>query len=96
MPTASEVEVVIYTRRGCGLCARAEALAHREARGARVTLVDVDGDEALVSRYGVRVPVVEVDGREAAELQVGPGEIRRAVRRARRSRRGFPGLRRSS
>jgi glutaredoxin len=77
-------EVVIYTRAGCGLCRRAEELVAREARRADVLVVDVDTDEALVTRYGVRVPVVLVDGHEVAELEVEPGTVRRALRTARR------------
>jgi glutaredoxin len=76
--------VVVYTRAGCGLCEQAERLTGREARGAEITHVDVDTDEALVTAYGVRVPVITVDGEEVAELQVAPGMVRRAVRRARR------------
>lgn len=78
-------EVVVYTRARCGLCRRAETLVAREARGAAIVHVDVDGDAALVANYGVRVPVVVVDGREVAELEVAPGTVRAAVRRARRS-----------
>lgn len=78
--------MVVYTRAGCGLCRTAERLAAREARGAEVTHVDVDDDEALVTAYGVRVPVITVDGEEVAELQVPAGTVRRAVRRARRRR----------
>lgn len=78
-------EVVVYTRQRCGLCRRAEALVAREARRAHVRHVDVDGDAALAARYGVRVPVVTVDGLEVAELEVGPGVVRRAVRAARRA-----------
>lgn len=81
-------DVVIYTRRRCGLCRRAEALVAREARGARIRHVDVDTDPQLVERYGVRVPVVVVDDREVAELEVAPGVVRAAVREARRSARG--------
>ncbi len=76
--------VVVYTRAGCGLCEEAERLTAREARGAEVAHVDVDTDETLVAAYGVRVPVITVDGHEVAELQVAPGTVRRAVRRARR------------
>ncbi|MBY5161098.1 glutaredoxin family protein [Salsipaludibacter albus] len=79
--------VTVYTRRGCGLCARAEELARREARRARLELVDVDADDDLQRRYNVRVPVVAVDGVEVAELVVEPGTIRAAVRAARRARR---------
>jgi glutaredoxin len=77
-------EVVVYTRRGCGLCRRAEELVAREGRRAEVRHIDVDTDPALVERYGVRVPVVCVNGAEVAELEVAPGQVRRALRRARR------------
>lgn len=77
-------EVVVYTRQGCGLCRRAEELVRREARGSEVRLVDVDADPALHERYTVRVPVVTVGGEEVAELEVAPGQVRRAVTRARR------------
>jgi glutaredoxin len=80
-------EVVVYTRAGCGLCRRAEELVAREARRAEVRAVDVDTDPELQRRYTVRVPVVTVDGEEVAELEVAPGEVRRAVARARRARR---------
>lgn len=76
--------VVVYTRRGCGLCATAERLVAHEARGADVELVDVDQDPELQRRYHVRVPVVEVDGREVAEAIVERGQVRSAVRAARR------------
>lgn len=76
------VEVVVYTRSGCGLCRRAEEQVAREARGARIVHVDVDTDPDLQSRHGVRVPVVEVAGVEVAELELAPGIVRRAVRAA--------------
>ena len=75
--------LVLYTRAGCGVCARAEALVRREARAAAVEVVDVDR-AGLVERYGVRVPVVTVDDVEVGELEIAPGTIRRAVRDARR------------
>jgi glutaredoxin len=84
---AQRPEVVVYTRVGCGLCERAEALVRREARGCEVRIVDVDTDPDLQRRYTVRVPVVVVDGAEAAELEVAPGEVRLAVSRARRTHR---------
>ncbi len=79
-------DVVVYTRVGCGLCRQAERLVAAEARRAEVRHVDIDVDPDLVQRYGVRVPVVCVDGHEVAELQVEPGQVRRAVRAARRGR----------
>jgi glutaredoxin len=85
--SSTRPEVVVYTRAGCGLCRRAEALVAREARRAAVQHVDVDAAPELQRRYGVRVPVVVVDGAEVAELELAPGVVARAVRGARRGRR---------
>jgi hypothetical protein len=76
--------VVVYTRRGCGLCAHAEARVAAEAGRAVVVLVDVDTDPDLQRRFHVRVPVVEVDGVEVAEVEVPPGVVRAAIRAASR------------
>ena len=73
-------QVVVYTRQGCHLCAQAEAVVRRVARGHDVTLVDIDADPALVERYTVRVPVVTVDGVEVAEFEVDPARLRAALR----------------
>jgi len=78
--------VRLYTRQGCGLCARAAELVAREARRAEVRVIDVDDGDDLVRRYGVRVPVVTVDDVEVSELELAPGQVRRAVRAARRVR----------
>lgn len=80
--------VTVYTRRGCHLCAQAEAAVTRLARGrADVRLLDIDEDPALTDRFTVRVPVVEVDGVEVAEYQVDVEVLRRALRVARVSAR---------
>ena len=77
--------ITVYTRRRCGLCAQAETVVARAARGrADVELVDVDASELLTQRYTLRVPVVAVDGREVAEYQVDPRVLRTALRAARR------------
>lgn len=79
----SPPDVVVFTRRGCGLCRTAEELAAAEVAPDQLRLVDVDEDEALTRRYHVRVPVVAVDGIEVAEGRVRAGEIAAAVRAAR-------------
>ena len=53
----SDMQLTPYVRRDCHLCAE----MHRELleRGSfTVALVDIDGDEALVARYGHKVPVL--------------------------------------
>lgn len=85
---APRPRVVVYTRQGCGLCARAEARVAAEAGRAEVVLVDIDTDPDLQRRFHVRVPVVEVDGVEVAEVEIAPGVVRAAIRgAARRPRR---------
>lgn len=78
--------IEVFTRDQCGLCATAEEIVRSEAGRAEVRLIDIDLDEELVKRYHVRVPVVVVDGREVAEGQVRPGQVRAALKRARRGR----------
>jgi hypothetical protein len=79
-------QLEVVTRAGCGLCAVAERLVADEAGDAQVRTRDVDADERDVRRFGVLVPVVLVDGEQVAELEVRPGEVGRAVRRARQRR----------
>jgi glutaredoxin len=57
--------ILLYTRRGCHLCERAEDML--AGRRADVRLIDVDSDAAALSRYDLRVPVLEIDGRVVLE-----------------------------
>jgi glutaredoxin len=73
--------VTLYTRRGCHLCADAEAVL-REVR-ARVAFeletVDIDADPELARRYGVRVPVVAIDGMDRFDYQIPPDLLEQAL-----------------
>ena len=72
--------MTLYTRQGCGLCRDAEALlADLLDDRAELRTVDVDGDPALLDRYGVRVPVVAVDGVEVAEGVISPDVLVHAL-----------------
>ena len=53
-------ELTLLGRPGCHLCEDAlEILEPRcRAAGVQLRVVDVDGEEALRSRYGLRIPVV--------------------------------------
>jgi len=53
--------VVLYTRQGCHLCEDAEQTMLQH--GLIPTLVDIDTDAELKSRFDTCVPVVEIDGR---------------------------------
>ncbi len=72
--------VTVYTRAGCGLCRKAEAIVEREARDHIVVRVDIDADPDVQLAYNIRVPVIAVDGVEIAEAGLAPGVLRAALR----------------
>ncbi len=55
------INVTLYTRSNCTLCAEAEAdlKALQEIVPHKLTLVDIDSDEALKDAYALEIPVVE-------------------------------------
>ena len=73
--------VTVYTRAGCGLCAKAEAEVARICADVGVgwTTVDVDTTPGLRAEYGDRVPVIEVDGREHGFWRVEEDRLRAAL-----------------
>jgi hypothetical protein len=74
----------MLSRTECGLCdeAREVILAVRAEVPFEYEEVFIDGLEDLERAYGLRVPVVLIDGEEAFEVQVDPGLLGAAVRRA--------------
>jgi len=60
-----DVQIVMYTRKGCHLCEDAwQTLEEaRRAYGFGLEAVDVDSSADLVARYGDWVPVVTVNGK---------------------------------
>jgi glutaredoxin len=74
--------VVLVTRAGCTLCARAEPVVARAAADAGVPLEvrDVDADPDDLARWSDKVPVVLLDGEEHAFWTVDEGVLRRALR----------------
>jgi len=68
------LQVTLYGRPGCHLCDEAEATLRRIARDLPVllTVVDIEGDEALLRRYLFEIPVVTVDGSEVARAPISP------------------------
>lgn len=64
----SDMDVVLYTRRGCHLCEMVEDILPHHAPHARI--VEVGGDSDLEREYGQRVPVLVVDGHSVAEGQI--------------------------
>jgi len=76
------MEIVIYSRQGCGCCERALAVLEgfRDRYAFRVDVVDVDGSPELKARYGLEVPVVAVDGRVRFRGLVNPAMLERLLR----------------
>ncbi len=72
-------EVVVYSRPGCHLCARAiEALVALHQEGYRFEMheIDIESDDLLLRRHLERIPVVEVDGIVASELILDEAAVR--------------------
>jgi glutaredoxin len=69
--------VVLYTAKGCSLCARAKATL--EAVGAEHAEVDITGDAELEARYREWLPVVEIDGERAFVYYVDEEALRRKL-----------------
>jgi glutaredoxin len=72
------LQVVLYTREGCHLCE--DALGVLERHGLHPTIVDIDTDPQLQSRFDTCIPVVEIDGRTRFRGRVSPVLLRRQLR----------------
>jgi hypothetical protein len=72
----SDLEFIVYSRRGCHLCEVLLAELEPMVRGrARISVRDVDEDPEWRSAYGERVPVVCLDDQEICHYRLD----RRAV-----------------
>lgn len=60
-----QMDIAMYTRQGCHLCADAWELLEEARRqyGFALRQVDIDDDPQLVREHGECVPVVAVNGR---------------------------------
>ncbi|MBI3485147.1 MAG: glutaredoxin family protein [Acidobacteria bacterium] len=86
MKTSSEIEVTLYTRKGCHLCdeAKAQMAPLLLEFGARLCEVDIDADEMLRALYDVDVPVIFLGDRKVAKHRLDLAQFRRQLERARR------------
>ena len=84
METSPEIEVTLYTRKGCHLCAEAKAQMAPLLRefGARLREVDIDADETLRALYDVDVPVIFLGERKVAKHRLDLAQFRRQLERA--------------
>lgn len=76
--------VTLYTRQGCHLCddAKRALEAVLPEFGARLRVVDIDGDPALRAQYDYEVPVICLGERKIAKHRVDPARLRRVLSEA--------------
>ena len=73
--------VTVYTARECGLCQRALDVIREvsEEMPFELSVVSIDGNEALESSHRERLPVVEIDGEPAFVYFVDADALRRRL-----------------
>jgi hypothetical protein len=73
--------VTLYGRPGCHLCDDARAVLLRVQADVpfRLREIDIEADDALLTRYLERIPVVALDGEELFDLFVDEQALRRRL-----------------
>lgn len=80
MSDSGPLDLIIYTRRDCSLCERMEAGVRAVAgAAARVTMVEIDDDPALLHRHGRDVPVLCLDGEVLCKHFLDAERLRDAI-----------------
>ena len=77
--------LVVLSREGCGLCEEMlRELAQLEMAGSipAVTVLDVDSDPLLASRFGLKVPVLLLDGSAICHYTLNSKELLRLLGRS--------------
>jgi glutaredoxin len=84
MSTQAPIEIALYERPGCCLCAEMRAVIEGlgDEMSFRLHCIDISTDPALEARFGTEVPVLFVDGRKAFKYRVTPAALRIRLRRA--------------
>ena len=79
--TPQPAHLVLYGRAWCHLCEDMHAALAplAQAAGARLDVVDVDADPALVARYDELVPVLVCDGVELCHYRLDEARVRGAL-----------------
>ena len=62
--------MALFSRAGCHLCEAVEAELQSMKPAGGVTVVDIDHDADLQTKYFLRIPVVVVGGREVFEARM--------------------------
>lgn len=66
MNSQSAIELTVYVRTYCHLCEEmlVELGRHREVLGFRLTVIDIEDNQALEALYGEKIPVLKADEHE--------------------------------
>jgi thiol-disulfide isomerase/thioredoxin len=74
-------DVVLYTRKECGLCDEAAAMLCHLSRDLRftVTAIDIDEDPQALADYNDVIPVIAVGGRIVSQAPVDEVALREAL-----------------
>lgn len=74
---SSPVDLIVYGRKDCHLCHDmiAGLEQFRQQFGFDFTVVDIDTEKDLVSRYGERVPVLMGGGQEICHYHLDPAAL---------------------
>jgi len=77
----SMLKVIIYSRPGCHLCDEAKAAILSAGCGDQFVLaeINIESDEALLSKYRYDIPVVTIDGVETFIHRVDPRGFREKI-----------------
>lgn len=79
------MQLILYVRRDCHLCAEMHRELHKlESRlPFTVELIDIDGDAALMTRYGHKVPVLVGGEEEICHYFLDEAQLSEYFRRSR-------------
>jgi glutaredoxin len=74
-------ELLLYTRKDCGLCEEMKEIVSQCAKRYRLTIeeIDVDGSPELREKYGDEVPVLFVNGRKAFKCRWTSRELEKKL-----------------
>jgi glutaredoxin len=74
-------DVTLYSKAGCHLCEEAKTAIAPLLREFRATLceIDIEGDAALMERFGCDIPVIYIGRKKAAKHRVNLEQFRRQL-----------------
>ncbi|MBI4302496.1 MAG: glutaredoxin family protein [Chloroflexi bacterium] len=76
-----EKPVVLYTKKGCHLCAKAKDMIHRLQKEFPLALreIDITTDRELLRRYRHDIPVVVINEKTSLKGRIAEAELRQAL-----------------